>query len=130
MKTPRELLLEKHQPARQQLDERTRRVVRQIAPPSTATRPKARWSDWFWPSRLAWGALAAAWVVIIGLHLASPEPRPKRVAMSRPSPEAVQALRDQRQLFVELLAPAAHESQPDRPRKRSDVHQSPPSVLS
>ena len=32
------------------------------------------WRQWFWPSPIAWGALAAMWVVIIGLNMATPRP--------------------------------------------------------
>ena len=31
--------------------------------------------EWLWPSPVAWGAVAAAWVVIALLQLATPQPR-------------------------------------------------------
>ena len=30
------------------------------------------WRDWLWPSPLAWGALAAVWVVVLARESASP----------------------------------------------------------
>lgn len=124
MKTPRELLLKKHESARPQLDRITRDVVRQTAPQEpAATQPAARWTDWLWPSPAAWGAVAAAWLVVIGLNAASAEPRQKQNLVARHSPETLQALREQRELFVELVTPATREAEPVRPRRRSERKQ-------
>ncbi|MBM3861681.1 MAG: hypothetical protein FJ395_18820, partial [Verrucomicrobia bacterium] len=38
-------------------------------------RPTTAWRDWLWPSPVAWGAVAAAWVLIGLLQLATPQPR-------------------------------------------------------
>jgi len=37
--------------------------------------PPAAWREWLWPSPVAWGALAAAWVLIALLQLTTPQPR-------------------------------------------------------
>ena len=124
MKTPRELLLKKHEAARSQLDRIARDVVRQTAPQEpAASQPAAWWTDWLWPSPAAWGAVAAAWLVVIGLNAASAEPGRERAIVARHSPETLQALREQRQLFVELVAPGIREAEPVRPRRRSDREQ-------
>jgi hypothetical protein len=124
MKTPRELLLARHQSAEPALDRLTREVVRAMAPPTEAEPHRApRWADWLWPSPAAWGAVAAAWLVVVGFNLASTPPRPERPALARQSPEILQALREQRQLFVELIAPAVRDPEPARPKRRSEYVQ-------
>jgi len=35
----------------------------------------AHWREWLWPSPVAWGAVAAAWVLIAALQLATPRLR-------------------------------------------------------
>jgi hypothetical protein len=32
------------------------------------------WLEWLWPNPVAWGTLAAAWLVIFSLHSATPVP--------------------------------------------------------
>ncbi len=32
------------------------------------------WRQWLWPSPIAWGGVAAAWIVIIALNMATPRP--------------------------------------------------------
>ncbi|MCX7824152.1 MAG: hypothetical protein N2689_01160 [Verrucomicrobiae bacterium] len=38
------------------------------------------WLEWLWPRPVAWGALAAAWVVIFVLHAATPGPSISQMA--------------------------------------------------
>ena len=35
----------------------------------------AAWREWLWPSPVAWAAVAAVWVLIAALQLATPQPR-------------------------------------------------------
>jgi hypothetical protein len=122
MNTPRQILLEKHQAAQAHLDQIASDVVRQTARyRENAFRPASRWTDWFWPSPAAWGAVAAAWVVILGLHLAGTSPRPARPTLARQTPATLQALRAQRELLVELVTPPGREPEPARPRRRSEL---------
>jgi len=37
--------------------------------------PLSWWREWLWPSPVAWGAVATAWVLIAVLQLATPQPR-------------------------------------------------------
>ena len=132
MKTPRELLLAQHQAVAPKLDRLRERVVDAAEPSRMPRQPRrARfaeaWSEFFRIPRIAWAGLAAAWVVIIALNVASSEtPPPKnRYAKAAPprSPEMLQALREQRQLFAELVgsAPAPDaEAQRFVPRPRSE----------
>jgi hypothetical protein len=32
---------------------------------------RSRWREWLWPSPFAWATVAATWLVIVGLQLAS-----------------------------------------------------------
>lgn len=58
------------------------------------------------PQRVAWTGLAAAWVVIVALHLATGQ-NSKTRSMTDPippaTPETLQALKQQRLLFAELV---------------------------
>lgn len=124
MKTPREILLKKHQAAGPELDRIAHDVLRQIVPePAAKPSRTSRWIDWLWPSPVAWGAVAAVWVIIIALNAASREPARAPSTLARRSPEMIQALREQREIFVELVAPAAREPEPVRPKRRSDYVQ-------
>lgn len=45
---------------------------RDMLPSSVATeetRTVSSWRDWFWPSPLAWGAMAAVWLIFLGGEL-------------------------------------------------------------
>ena len=68
----------------------------------TRSRPKQEpwWAVLLWPSPKAWGALAAAWVVMIGFGAATRESNPNGEA-----PEATQirmAMEEKRQLQAEI----------------------------
>lgn len=63
----------------------------------------------FWPHPAAWAGLAAVWVVILGLNLSNPEPAGAGMARrpALPSAQTRQMLKEQAQMFAELLGPAA-----------------------
>lgn len=111
MKTPRELLLARHQDANAHLD-----IIRQRAVSGTVARhePASAMSsvaglcrELFRMPRPAWAGLGAAWLLIIALNVASSDTTPSLPAMAqtptRRSPEMLQALREQRKLFAELV---------------------------
>jgi len=68
---------------------------------------KHRLSNLLWPHPVAWGGLAATWLVIFALNIASSDPAEPRMARdtSPPSPELRQLLREQEQMFAELISP-------------------------
>lgn len=37
-----------------------------------AATPRWTWRDWFWPSPLAWGAIAAVWLVALATEPSAP----------------------------------------------------------
>ena len=79
----------------------------------------------FWPSPKAWGALAAAWLVIIAIDF-SVRDQPGSVAQDevRPSPEVRVALEQQKRWLAELIGwPASPDAESPKPgllRPRSD----------
>ncbi len=59
-----------------------------------------------WPRPAAWAGLAAVWLVILGLDLATRD-APQGVARrgSRPSPQVFMAFQEQQRLLTELIGP-------------------------
>ena len=107
MKRPRDLLLERHADAQPRLDALRREVVAEhvvpVSPASVSPPPGglARfWDELFWTSRRAWTALAAAWVAILALNLATHHPAsPSRD--SRPPGRSARAVSDLRPVLFE-----------------------------
>ena len=97
-----------------------------LLPPS---QPRGWWRELLWPCPAAWAGLAAAWVVILGLHLlAGAEPRAAReTSLVQALPEGQALMAEQRRLYAEMLAPAppgpgpARAEPADRPRSQRPV---------
>ncbi len=82
MKTPREILLQKHQPAEPRLEALCERVLgaelsghKEAPAPILAAHgsgltalPLTLWRELILPVRHVWGALAAVWVVLAAMH--------------------------------------------------------------
>ncbi|MGD1084582.1 MAG: hypothetical protein ABSA47_07515 [Verrucomicrobiota bacterium] len=63
-----------------------------------------RLSSWLWPHPRAWAGLAAAWVVILLLHLTAPdEPRLARSSYSQ-TPQSIAIMRQQELIMAQLLS--------------------------
>jgi hypothetical protein len=132
MKTPREILLARHQAAEPGLDVVRRDVLENLSP--NESRCVGRWNHFVAGCReilrlpcWAWSGLAAAWLVIVGLNVAAretPATQPAPSAIAKRSSETLQALREQKQLFAELvgLRPATGDAEVPRfvPRPRSE----------
>ena len=90
--------------------------------PAPVERPRA--AGWLaallWPHPVAWAGLAAIWLVVLGLNLASPEPSRHEMARETapPSPQMRELLQQQEQLLAELIGPARR-PEADRPKPRS-----------
>jgi hypothetical protein len=134
MKTPRELILERHQPAEAKLKaicaEDLAACTRSVAPASQQPPPGFDlssavvrfWQEALWPWRRAWIGMAAIWVFILAFGLSAGETR--RTAASkppRPDPEVLAVLQQQEQLLTQLLGSEAppHASRPRTPGPRS-----------
>jgi hypothetical protein len=132
MKTPREILLARHQAAEPGLDAIRRDVLKNFSP--SESRRGDRWNhlvaacrELFRLPRWAWSGLAAAWLIIVGLNVAARETPARQQSppvIAKRSSDTLQALREQKQLFAELvgLRPAAGDAEAPRfvPRPRSE----------
>ena len=67
---------------------------------------RPQWQEWLWPSPVAWAGLAFAWVVIIGLNLAT-VPIKEQIAGETPvvSSDMVAALAEERNFLSESISP-------------------------
>ena len=70
-------------------------------------RPAPWWRELFWPHPTAWAALAAVWLVVLGLNFVSREPSSRTLArqVAPPSPQMRELLKQQERLFAELVGP-------------------------
>ena len=82
---------------------------------------RLRLRELFWPAPQAWAALAAVWLVILGAHFATREPSLGEFTRrtTPPSRQMRELLRQQEQLFAELVGPM-EEPDADRPKPRSE----------
>jgi hypothetical protein len=119
MKTPRELILERHRAIESRLERiRPEELAAQAreAMASTAHLDPVSQEAGFWavarefwmesirPWRRAWIGMAAAWIVILVSFAATHDmPQTARVKVSPPSPELMAALREQRQMMLQLF---------------------------
>ena len=125
LKTPREILLEQHDAVNPKLNS-----LRELAIAQTLQAKAIRtWrlvriieasKEIFGIPPLGWAGLAAAWAVIIGLNLASSDASPPardyaHTEMAHRSADELQALREQRRFFAELVGSGSG-GDADRPR--------------
>ncbi len=116
MKTPREILLNRHRDAGPKLDSVREKALAAIGPAAEKTAsagPAAPWPlciawvlwrELIFPSRRLWAGLAAAWVVLLLLNLPGGDKPPRMLAETLPPDREIQALlREQREMFVQLV---------------------------
>jgi hypothetical protein len=136
MKTPREILLNKHRAAEPKLNDVRAAVLadlegcsrREAGPERRSNQGRGffrqLWTELVLPSRRIWSGLAAAWIVIFFLNLADSESHPPAVAAKKRTPEIMMAAREHRRLLVEMIADPRSErvAEPPRslPRPRSE----------
>jgi hypothetical protein len=123
MKTPREILFQRHEAAGPKLDAIRHAVV---ARHCRATENKqavvptgffARlWLELFWSCRRVWTGLAFVWVVLVLVNLSQRDSRPAhaQLASSPPTAEMVMALHRQE---AELLADRSGPAEAIKPRR-------------
>ena len=112
-------------------------AARQAARPQAAPRaPRHAWRTVFstlnshlstllWPHPAAWAGLAAVWVAMLGLHLATHDVAPLVAKGSpAPSPQVFMAFQEQQRLLNELIGsretPPVEPPKPALPRPRSE----------
>ena len=131
MKTPRELLLQRHQAADAKLDRIRSDVVSQLTKPTVSVEQGAStnillrlWRELIWPKPIAWAGIAAAWGLILVLKLSTQDASRVVTQKSSASPEAIAEVRQQKRFFAELVGiaerPAAASANPVLPRPRSE----------
>ena len=126
MKTPRDILFEKHQNAGPKLDAIRQSVVVAASRQSAGISiPKSQWSliphlifPTFWrelilPSRRVWSGLAATWLILIFVNLAERDPASSIKGVTAP---VMMSSGEQQRLMNELLADRAIPADADRPK--------------
>src|SRR4051812_32642609 len=116
MKTPREILLERHQVVRLKLDAIRHTVVGKLNNKGTKEQNQGLnlvslflrcgeniWRELVLPSRRIWAGLAATWLLIAVFNLSMNRSSHVRLAASSPSLEMIQAYRQQERLLAELI---------------------------
>lgn len=126
MKTPRELLLERHQAMEPRLDVLRREVLAKQWEPGTTNWTSRFWLEVFWSCRRTWTSLAAIWVILLLLNLSQRDPASVRLAQSQPSAVTMMSFREQEALLQELLADRtspleAVPARPFEPKPRSEI---------
>ncbi len=120
MKTPREIILARHQSAEAKLKairaedlaacaRSAGETGRQSTPAFDLMTAVVRiWQEALWPWRRAWLGMAAIWVAILAFGLAARDTSSTTSASPpRPDPEVLAVLREQKQLLAQLLGPEA-----------------------
>jgi hypothetical protein len=141
MKTPREVLLGRHQSAERKLDRIREHVVSETAGIATGVEGddsarrqawvtrlgRIAWQELIWPSRYAWGGMAAVWLTLFAINHRIQGPDPVTLsARSKGAPTVLQPFAEQRRWLAELLQPAeapiAERPRPNsRPRSERPV---------
>ena len=136
MKTPRELILDRHRSIESELKRISPETLAACARASLATADRhlppgihlsclvrTFWMESLWPWRRVWLGLSALWLVILAVNLASPNaPQVVGAKKPQPNPEALTVLREQKQLLVQLLESAipSHPADVKIPGPRSE----------
>ena len=85
---------------------------------------RTMWRELVWPSRRIWAGLACAWLLIIGMNVASTEPATRIASKATPpSHDEMQALIEQRRMLAQLTdwpTEPANTRKPNPPGPRSD----------
>ena len=87
------------------------RAIETASQPNAIRRfaPIVGFRDWahevFWPWRRVWAGLAVVWILLLAANVSMHKPSQVVAAKSNPTPEMIQAWRQQEQLLVELIGP-------------------------
>ncbi|EEF59611.1 hypothetical protein [Pedosphaera parvula] len=138
MKTPREVLFEKHQGIESKLDAVRAEALAEVCDGKSkcAAHPDALMQK---PQTLSWFGeflqslrphfvgLTGVWLIILGVHFATRDSSPMLAEAPAPSPEVIATLKEQKQLFTQLIG-SPESPQPVDPallerRPRSEVKQ-------
>lgn len=128
MKTPRELLLARHQAATPKLNSIRNEIVMELNNEETKKQSflpglvslflccsKNFWCELIFPSRRIWAGLAIVWAFIFAVNVSQRDHSQMTLAKSSPSPEMILSFRQQEKLLAELIGQT--ESQVAEPPK-------------
>lgn len=112
MKTPREIVLNRHQSAETRLDQIRRDVVADLRHEKAASCESPFlvaaglkfWRELILPARRTWAGIAAVWVVIGVINLTQGDRPPTIARSSTATPEGLRMAREQRQELMRELA--------------------------
>ena len=134
MKTPRQILFDRHRAAETKLDAVRQKVLASIAPAATSRCAEGNHAPGFFPSlravlqSLRWhiAGLSAVWALIVLLRVASDgAPAPTLAQQSAPQRQLLMALRENRRQLLELIESPADAVSPAPPAvvapRRSEI---------
>jgi hypothetical protein len=126
MKTPREILFEKHRAAGQKLDAIRESIVSECGRPrpQQATNVfRVLWQELVWPCRRIWVGLSVVWVGIIALWLTEPGTAVRETVRVAPQMAAAVIVEQRRELALALgeseVPQPVPQPQPSLPRPHS-----------
>src|SRR5689334_359072 len=111
MKTPREILMERHRAINPKLDSIRHEIINSKF--SRENFLTTIWRELIFPSRRIWAGLAIAWILIAMVNISFREQPQASVAKISPTPEMILAFRQEKKLLNELIG--QNESQPVEP---------------
>jgi hypothetical protein len=123
MKTPREILLARHQAATPKLDAIRNEAVSRLPAARRGETfihlPARFWQELVLPCRRLWAGLATVWVLILIVNFAQRDNVNSITGQPAQPESVVMSLQAQQQLLNELLADRAEPVEADRPRNFS-----------
>jgi hypothetical protein len=111
MKTPREILLERHQAATPKLDAIRREIAGQALAQNkkseTGRMPVLRliWLELIWPSRRIWSGLAVVWVLIFAANFSMRDHAEVPMAKAPAPAEMAATFKQEQELLAQLIGP-------------------------
>jgi hypothetical protein len=126
MKTPRELLMERHRSIEPRLSAIRQQVLHNLADAESQVREtgmpatRSRFAGWFEvlrPFRFNLAGLGFACLLIVAFRVATPETsNPVIAKTAAPSGDMLAALQEKRRLYAELIEQSpAHDAEPPKP---------------
>jgi hypothetical protein len=129
MKTPRDILLERHQTVAPKLDIIRRELVN-VAADVNRRKPVREltfaamlakaitlpFQELIWPCRRIWTGLATVWILIFIVNFSQRDGSQTMIVKSAPTAEMMMTFRDQQKLLNELLADRSPPMDAERPR--------------
>lgn len=117
MKTPREILLERHQAAAPKLDSIRGEMVAKIDHQGTKTQSgrvnlvawwlgglRTLWRELIFPSRCIWAGLAGAWLLLLAVNLSLRDHAEAPIAKAS-VPAEMMTFQQQQELLAQLIGP-------------------------